>query len=118
MKTQLELAREGKITPAMMQVAQDENIVAEEIRQRVALGQIVIPCNPARAQQKVCGIGKGLRTKVNASIGTSSDIADVELEMRKAAIAEHEGADTLMELSTGGISTGYAAPCWKTAIFL
>jgi len=102
MKTQIELAREGKISEAMMQVARDENIVAEEIRQRVALGQIVIPCNPSRPAQVVRGIGKGLRTKVNASIGTSSDIADVELEMRKAAIAEREGADTLMELSTGG----------------
>ncbi len=48
------------------------------------------------------GIGKGLRTKVNASIGTSSDIVDVEMEVEKARIAERAGADTLMELSTGG----------------
>ena len=48
------------------------------------------------------GIGTGLRTKVNASIGTSSDIFDLDLEIRKARAAEEEQADTLMELSTGG----------------
>ena len=48
------------------------------------------------------GIGKGLRTKVNASIGTSSDIYDIDLEVKKAIAAEEEGADTLMELSAGG----------------
>jgi phosphomethylpyrimidine synthase len=48
------------------------------------------------------GIGKGLRTKVNASLGTSSDIVDVEMEVEKARVAEANGADTLMELSTGG----------------
>ena len=102
MKTQIELAREGIVTQQMGQVAKDENYPAEQIRKCVAEGTIVIPCNPIRPDQKVCGIGKGLRTKVNASIGTSSDISDVQLEMRKAKIAEEEKADTLMELSTGG----------------
>ena len=102
MKTQLELAREGVTTSQMAQVAMDENIAAETIRKGVAAGHIVIPCNPNRPNQKICGIGKGLRTKVNASIGTSSDISDVGLELRKAKIAEQEQADTLMELSTGG----------------
>ena len=74
----------------------------EIIRRRVAAGKIVIPAHPGRPDQMVVGIGKGLRTKVNASIGTSSDIVDIELEVRKARIAEEEGADTLMELSTGG----------------
>ncbi|MCK5195519.1 MAG: phosphomethylpyrimidine synthase ThiC, partial [Desulfobulbaceae bacterium] len=102
MKTQLELAREGIITPQMQQVASDENIQAEEIRGKMALGEIVIPCHPNRPDQKIVGIGSGLRTKINASIGTSSDIHDLEMEKRKAAIAVEEGADTLMELSTGG----------------
>ena len=102
MKTQLELAREGVTTSQMERVAQQENLAAEMIRKGVAAGHIVIPCNPNRPQQKICGIGKGLRTKVNASIGTSSDISDVGLEIRKAKIAEREQADTLMELSTGG----------------
>lgn len=102
MKTQLELAREGVVTPAMEQVAADENQDASSICQRVALGEVVIPCNPNRPGQKAVGIGTGLRTKVNASIGTSSDIQDIEMEKRKAQIAEEEKADTLMELSTGG----------------
>jgi len=102
MKTQLELAGENVITPFMKQIAADEGIEGETIRRLVAKGEIVIPTNPKRKNQKVVGIGTGLRTKVNASIGTSSDIADVELECRKAKIAQEEKADTLMELSTGG----------------
>lgn len=102
MKTQLELAREGVTTSHMEQVAKGEGLPAEQIRAGVAAGHIVIPCNPNRPNQKICGIGKGLRTKINASIGTSSDISDVSLELRKAKIAEMEQADTLMELSTGG----------------
>ena len=102
MQTQLEMARQGVITPQMEKVANDENYAPELIRSLVAAGEIVIPNNPNRPSQKVVGIGTGLRTKVNASIGTSSDIYDIELEKRKALIAEEEQADTLMELSTGG----------------
>ncbi|MCF6291214.1 MAG: phosphomethylpyrimidine synthase ThiC [Desulfobacterales bacterium] len=102
MKTQIELARQGVVSPLMAQVAAEEDFSGEIIRQRVATGEIVIPNNPNRKQQKTVGIGTGLRTKVNASIGTSSDISDIELEVRKARVAEQEQADTLMELSTGG----------------
>lgn len=102
MKTQLELAQQGIITPQIKDVAQNEGLKPEVIRERVALGEIVVANHPKRAQQKIVGIGTGLRTKVNASIGTSSDICDIELEIRKAKIAEHEGADTLMELSAAG----------------
>jgi len=101
-KTQIELAREGVLTDIMKAVAAAENQPEEMIRQRVASGEIVVPCNPKRKYQKVVGIGKGLRTKVNASIGTSSDICDIDMEVRKAKIAESEGVDTLMELSAGG----------------
>ncbi|MFO7713584.1 phosphomethylpyrimidine synthase ThiC [Desulfosarcina sp.] len=102
MRTQIELAREGIITEQMQAVATNEQIDPEIIRDRMARGQIVIPNNPFRKGQKVVGIGKGLRTKVNASIGTSSDICDIEMEVRKALAAEEEGADTLMELSAAG----------------
>ncbi len=102
MKTQIEWARQGVVTEQMLTVATDEQMDAELVRDRVASGQIVIPNNPFRKGQKVVGIGRGLSTKVNASIGTSSDICDIDLEVRKAVAAEEEGADTLMELSAGG----------------
>ncbi len=102
MKTQIELARDGVVTEQMKRVAGDEGLDAEIIRESVAKGHIVIPCNPNRPGQNVVGIGKGLRTKINASIGTSSDIKSADLEVRKAIAAEEEKADTLMELSTGG----------------
>ena len=102
MKTQIEIARDGIISAQMTQVATEENISPELIRDRVVRGEIVIPCNPYRKNQKAVGIGTGLRTKVNASIGTSSDICNIEAEVKKAIIAQEEGADTLMELSAGG----------------
>jgi len=101
MSTQIEQARAGIVTPQMAAVAQDEQLDQELIRQMVAEGKIVIPWNHNR-KPKAVGIGKGLRTKVNASIGTSSDIIDYAAEVRKARAAEQAGADTLMELSVGG----------------
>ena len=102
MKTQIELANEEIVTVQMKKIALDEGISENLICERVARGEIVIPNHPHRKNQKVTGIGYGLRTKVNASIGTSSDIHDIDSEIRKAKAAEEEGADTLMELSVGG----------------
>jgi 5-hydroxybenzimidazole synthase len=101
MKTQLEQAREGVLTPQMAAVAADEGVTPEFILAKVAEGRIVIPWNRIR-NPKATGIGEGLRTKVNASIGTSSDIIDYGGEVRKAIAAAESGADTLMELSVGG----------------
>ena len=101
MKTQIESAREGIITPQMAAVAADEALSAEFVRSMVAEGRIVIPWNHCR-QPTATGIGFGLRTKVNASIGTSSDIIDYQAEVAKARAAVESGADTLMELSVGG----------------
>ncbi len=101
MKTQIELARDGVTTPEMESVAHEEQIPAEQIRSEVAAGRIVITRNHQR-KTKAVGIGAGLRTKVNASIGTSSDIVDYDSEIRKAIAAEESGANTLMELSVGG----------------
>ncbi len=99
--TELELAVRGDITPDMRRVAEDEGVAPEYVRQKVAAGQIVI-LKGRKNGKRIVGIGKELRTKVNASIGTSSDINDIELEKRKALIAEKTGADTLMELSASG----------------
>ncbi len=101
MKTQIELAREGVITDQMAIVAGAEEVTPEYVRRMVAEGKVVIPWNRGRRPRAV-GIGKGLRTKVNASIGTSSDIIDYGAEVRKAKAAATAGADTLMELSVGG----------------
>src|SRR6266704_4251259 len=100
MKTQIELARQGVVSTQMATVAKNEEVTSEYIRQMVAEGKIVIPWNHSR-KPKAVGIGKGLRTKVNASIGTSSDIVDYAAEVRKARAAAETGADTLMELSVG-----------------
>lgn len=99
--TQIERAKKGEITEGIIQVSGDEGLSPETVRSRVAAGQIVIPSNVNRKSNTI-GIGKGLRTKVNASIGTSTEIADLSMEIEKARIAEKYGADTLMDLSVGG----------------
>ena len=77
MPTQLEIARQGLISKEVQQVADQEGLDAHLVRQRLAEGRIVLPCNPKRPNQKPVGIGQGLRTKANASIGTSSGCANV-----------------------------------------
>ncbi|BCA79011.1 phosphomethylpyrimidine synthase [Desulfuromonas sp. AOP6] len=99
--TQVEHAAKGTVTPQMEAVAQKEGYAPEYVREMVKEGKIVIP-NNINSKPNPVGIGKGLRTKVNASIGTSSDIIDYEAEVRKAKVAQEAGADTLMELSVGG----------------
>ncbi|MDO5845402.1 MAG: phosphomethylpyrimidine synthase ThiC [Methanocorpusculum sp.] len=99
--TIVEDAKRGHITEEMKVVAKDEGVTEDFIRRGIAAGHIVINMSPYR-KVKLCGIGTGLRTKVNASIGTSSDIVNVEEELEKARMAELAGADSLMELSTGG----------------
>jgi phosphomethylpyrimidine synthase len=99
--TQLEQAQKGLATEEIKTVAANEGLPAALVGMRVAAGQIVIPANSNRTG-KIVGIGKGLRTKVNASIGSSTDIADIAMEVNKAEIAEKYGADTLMDLSVGG----------------
>jgi phosphomethylpyrimidine synthase len=99
--SQLATALSGRISAQMQMVADAEGLDAESVRRRIADGQIVIPMGIAGAR-RVVGIGRGLRTKINASIGTSTDIADIDAEVRKAVAAKEAGADTLMELSVGG----------------
>ena len=99
--TQMDDARKGIITQEMKLVAEIENVDEEFIRKSIANGTIVIPNNVGRNANPV-GIGAGLRTKVNATIGTSTDINDVDMEVEKAKIAMENKADTLMELSIGG----------------
>ncbi len=83
-------------------VAEKEGLEAEYIRQGVANGTIVIPANINHKSLVPCGIGKGLKTKVNANIGTSSDYGDSDTELEKLKVAVDAGADAVMDLSTGG----------------
>ncbi len=99
--TQIESAKKRIITGEMKEAAALEGVSAEYLMETIAEGKAVIPNNKNR-KARLVGIGKGLRTKVNASIGTSSDIIDVKAEVEKALAAEKAGADTLMELSVGG----------------
>ncbi len=101
MKNQIVLAKSGKISPEMKDVAENEHTTGEIIRERIAEGKVVITKNN-RHNIKPLGIGLGLRTKVNANIGSSMDDASQEKELKKLDIAVRAGADTIMDLSTGG----------------
>ena len=100
--TQLEAAKQGKITPEMKQVADLESLDVEFIRQGIEKGNIVIPANIKHTNLVPRGIGKGLSTKVNANIGTSSDYGSVETELEKLKVVIDARADAVMDLSTGG----------------
>lgn len=99
--TQLEYARQGTITEAMEKTAASEGISAETIRQGIAEGTIVITQNVKHQTISPLAIGKGLRTKVNANVGTSKDHTNIEEELAKVRAAIEAGADTIMDLSTG-----------------
>ena len=81
--TQLELARDGVLTEAVNRVAQDENIDPELLRACLADGTAAIPMNKKHQDIRPVGVGKGLRIKVNANIGTSGDRADLDMELKK-----------------------------------
>jgi phosphomethylpyrimidine synthase len=103
MGTQLSAARRGIITDEMKQVAKDEGVTPEWLRAQIATGSIIIPANNIRPQKvHRVGIGKGLKTKVNVNIGTSTLKVDLEEEIQKAKIAVKHHADTIMDLSDGG----------------
>ncbi len=91
--TQLELAGEGIISPQMEVVAQYEGVEAEFVRQGVAAGTIVIPANTKHTSLVPRGIGQGLKTKVNANIGASSDFGNIDTELEKLRVAVDCGAD-------------------------
>jgi phosphomethylpyrimidine synthase len=100
--TQLQKARSGMITPEMKTVAEKEHVDAAWIRDQIAEGRVVITANRKHDRLVPCGIGEGLLIKVNANIGTSSDRAILEDELAKLRVSIAAGADTVMDLSTGG----------------
>lgn len=102
MTTQMQYARQGVITKEMEIVAQQENVSAEFIRAGVAQGNIAICCNKNHKNLVPRGVGKGLKVKVNANIGTSDSFPELAPELCKLQAAIKAGADSVMDLSTGG----------------
>ncbi|MDR2396163.1 MAG: phosphomethylpyrimidine synthase ThiC [Endomicrobium sp.] len=100
--TLIELVQGKKESDLIKKVAQIESLSEEFIREGVAAGTIVIPRNINRNVKKIVGIGAGLKTKVNANIGTSPEHINITEELTKLDIAVKAGADAVMDLSTGG----------------
>lgn len=100
--TQLYHARQGTVTEAMKVVAARENMPAEVILAEVAAGRMIIPANVHHKGLEPMAIGKAARVKINANIGNSQTDSDIEAELEKLRISLKYGADTVMDLSSGG----------------
>ena len=96
----MEQARNGKITKEMEIVAKNESLDPEIIRRGITNGRIIIPKSNRRDIDPI-GIGEGLLVKINANVGSSKKVCDIQNELEKAKIAVKFGADTVMDLSTG-----------------
>ena len=101
-RSQMHYARKGVVTEEMAYVAAREKVDAELVRSEVARGRLVIPANVNHANLEPMGIGIALGCKVNANIGNSAVSSDLDKELRKLAVCLEFGADTVMDLSTGG----------------
>jgi phosphomethylpyrimidine synthase len=101
-KTQMELAREGFITDEVRIAATEAYIDPDLLRERIAEGTAIVCHNNRRVGGKPLAVGKGIRTRVNANIGTSKDDTSIDNELAKAKAAVEAGADAIMDLSTGG----------------
>ncbi len=101
-KTQMHYARRGVVTEEMAYIAVRERIEGALVRDEVARGRLVIPANVNHVNLEPMGIGIALGCKVNANIGNSAVTSDAEGELRKLRVAVKHGADTVMDLSTGG----------------
>jgi len=99
--TQISEAKQGIITKEIRDVSKSEKLSLNMIRKRVASGKIAIPYNPIHSPN-ILGIGKGLRVKVNANIGTSREYCNLQDEIEKAKTSVEAGAHAVMDLSTGG----------------
>ena len=100
--TQLEHAKNNTLTPLMKRIAHQEGKNPNLFLKWVKEGKVVILHNRKHNIKKPCAVGYGLRTKVNANIGTSTDKSQISDELRKIEVAVKYGADTIMDLSVGG----------------
>jgi len=100
--TQMEAARKGIITREMEAVASKELVSPDALRALIAQGRVVIPANKNHASLDPCGIGQGLKTKINVNLGVSKDCCDIESELEKVRWAIKLKADAIMDLSCYG----------------
>ena len=102
--TQMFFARQGTVTPEMRRVAEREGLPTETVRAEVARGRLIIPANVNHLAKRLdpMGIGQVATVKINANIGNSAVESNIDEELEKLHHAVHYGADTVMDLSTGG----------------
>jgi len=100
--SQMHFARKGLLTEEMAYVAKRESLAPELIRDEIAAGRLIIPANINHPELEPMGIGIATRCKVNANIGNSAITSNIDEELRKLHMAVQHGADTVMDLSTGG----------------
>ena len=100
--SQMHYARQGTITEEMDYVARREKLAPELIRDEVARGRMIIPANTNHAELEPMAIGVASLCKINANIGNSAVTSNIDEELKKLHTAVHYGADTVMDLSTGG----------------
>src|SRR5258707_10525532 len=100
--SQMHYARQGVITEEMAYIAHREKLAPELVRDEVAAGRMIIPANINHPELEPMAIGVASLCKINANIGNSAITSDVEEELKKLHTAVHYGADTVMDLSTGG----------------
>ena len=96
--TQMDAARQGIITPQMEIVAEKEHFDVEELRELIAKGQVIIPCNKNHKCISPSGVGAKLTTKINVNLGVSRDWKDVDMEYEKVRSAVEMGAEAIMDL--------------------
>lgn len=100
--TQMDAARQGIITPQMEIAAEKEHIGADELRQLIAKGEAIIPCNKKHKSLSPSAVGSKLTTKINVNLGVSRDWKDVDMEYEKVRSAVEMGAEAIMDLSSYG----------------
>jgi len=105
--TQMDAARKKIITPQMEQVLKNEAISREDLLDKVARGIIAIPANKHHFGLVACGVGAGLKTKINVNLGVSKDVCSFDGEMNKAKLALEYKADAIMDLSVSGDTEGF-----------
>ncbi|MDD2679692.1 MAG: phosphomethylpyrimidine synthase ThiC [Candidatus Omnitrophica bacterium] len=100
--TQLEYAKNNKLTSLMRKACCQEGLPPEKLLQYIKEGRAVLLKNKIHNIPDPCAVGFGLRTKVNSNLGTSTDKSRVKDELKKLAVSIKYGADTVMDLSVGG----------------